>query len=84
MEENIPVVDIKNVTFSYRGDPVLLDINMVVHKKDFIAMIGPNGGGKTTLLKLILGLLKPSNGTINVNGKTSQKGARPGVWGDQP
>ena len=73
MEESMPVVDIKNVTFSYTDDPVLLDVNLTVHKGDFIAMIGPNGGGKTTLLRLILGLLKPTAGTIRVNGKTVQK-----------
>ena len=42
----MPVVDIKNVTFSYTDDPVLLDVNLTVHKGDFIAMIGPNGGGR--------------------------------------
>ena len=73
MEENIPVVDIKNVSFSYTDVPVLLDVNLKVQKGDFIAMIGPNGGGKTTLLKMILGLLKPTVGTIYVNGKSAQK-----------
>jgi zinc transport system ATP-binding protein len=73
MEQNIPVVDIKNVSFSYRDTPVLLDVNLKVHQGDFIAMIGPNGGGKTTLLKMILGLLKPTAGTIRVNGKIAQK-----------
>jgi zinc transport system ATP-binding protein len=74
MEEPPPIIDIKNMTFSYAGGaPVLLDINLSVHKGDFMAMIGPNGGGKTTLLKLILGLLKPTAGTIRVNGKIAQK-----------
>jgi zinc transport system ATP-binding protein len=73
MEKEIPVVDIKNVSFSYRDTPVLLDVNLKVYQGDFIAMIGPNGGGKTTLLKMILGLLKPTTGTIRVNGNTAQK-----------
>jgi len=73
MAKNIPVVDIKNVSFSYRGAPVLLDVNLKVRKGDFIAMIGPNGGGETTLLRLILGLLKPTAGTIRINGKTARK-----------
>ena len=58
-----------NVTFSYNGQPVLENVNLLIRKGDFTAMIGPNGGGKTTLLKLMLGLLKPDNGKIEVLGK---------------
>ena len=54
-----PIVEINNVSFAYNGESVLQDVSLDIRKEDFIAMIGPNGGGKTTLLKLILGLLKP-------------------------
>ena len=67
------IVDIKDLSFSYNGDPVLRDVNFSVHQRDFIAIIGPNGGGKTTLLKLILGLLKPDTGKILVDGQTPPK-----------
>jgi zinc transport system ATP-binding protein len=70
---NIPIVEIKNVSFTYNGQPVLQDVNLDIRQGDFIAMIGPNGGGKTTLLKLILGLLKPNTGTIRVLGKATRK-----------
>lgn len=63
-----PVVDITDLWFSYKGQQVLQDIQLTVKKGDFVTIIGPNGGGKTTLVKLILGLLKPSKGTVRVNG----------------
>ncbi len=64
-----PLVKITNLSFSYSGKPVLEDVNLEVQQGDFIAFIGPNGGGKTTLIKLILGLLKPSCGEIKIGGK---------------
>jgi zinc transport system ATP-binding protein len=67
------IVEIKNVFFAYNGQTVLEGINLDIRQGDFIAMIGPNGGGKTTLLKLILGLLKPGKGSIRVLGDTTEK-----------
>jgi len=61
-------IDIRNVWFSYNGQPVLEDVCLRVTDADFLAIIGPNGGGKTTLLKLILGLLRPTAGGIAVFG----------------
>jgi len=63
-----PVIDIQNVSFAYNGENVLKDINLMISRGDFVAMIGPNGGGKTTLLKLLLGLMEPQKGTIQVLG----------------
>ncbi len=57
-------IKIKNLNFSYEKELVLQDINLEFNSCDFLAIIGPNGGGKSTLLKLILGLLKPINGNI--------------------
>ncbi len=68
-----PIVEIDHVTFSYNGEPVLHDVSMVIRHGDFIAMIGPNGGGKTTLLKLTLGLLTPMQGEIRINGLPPHK-----------
>ena len=67
------IVEIRDVSFAYNGRAVLQDINLDIRPKDFIAMIGPNGGGKTTVLKLILGLLKPAKGSIRVLGDTTEK-----------
>ncbi len=70
------MIDLKNIYFSYNGETVLENISLKIVENDFMAIIGPNGGGKTTLLKLILGLVKPSKGSISVMGKTPEKGRR--------
>ena len=56
------LIEIKNVNAAYDTKPVLKDVSFSVWKDDFLGIIGPNGGGKTTLLKIILGLLKPVSG----------------------
>ncbi|MDE6877876.1 MAG: metal ABC transporter ATP-binding protein, partial [Odoribacter sp.] len=58
------ILELKHVSAGYDGSPVLEDVSLQVHEKDFIGVIGPNGGGKTTLLKIILGLLKPEKGEV--------------------
>ncbi|MFT7823670.1 MAG: ABC transporter ATP-binding protein [Sulfurimonas sp.] len=67
------VIDISNVSFAYEKELILEDINLTVQKDDFLAIIGPNGGGKSTLLKLILGIHKPKKGTIKVLGNEPTK-----------
>jgi zinc transport system ATP-binding protein len=67
---SVPVVEIRDLWFSFNGVPVIKEADLSVRQKDFLALLGPNGGGKTTLLKLILGLLKPDQGTVRVFGKT--------------
>lgn len=69
-----PVIEINGVWAGYNGFPVLKDITLQVKETDFIGLIGPNGGGKTTLLKVILGLLKPTRGSVNIMGKTVEDG----------
>ena len=58
------LVKISNLSVGYEKIPVLWDVNLEIYEKDFLGVIGPNGGGKTTLLKAILGLLKPMKGKI--------------------
>ncbi|HCO67020.1 MAG TPA: zinc ABC transporter ATP-binding protein [Dysgonomonas sp.] len=59
------LLEIRNITVGYDPQkPVLQDINLNVYNNDFLGIIGPNGGGKTTLLKTILGLIKPGKGEI--------------------
>ncbi len=61
------LIDVNNVSFSYAKEPVLSHISLAIRKGDFLAFIGPNGGGKSTLMKLMLGLLQPSDGHITCN-----------------
>ena len=63
------IVEVTNVSFSYNGNQVLHDVNLSIHRGDYIGLVGGNGSGKTTLIKIILGLLKPSTGTIRLFGK---------------
>ena len=63
------MITLKNVTFKYKNEIILDNINLEINENDYIAIIGPNGGGKTTLIKLILGLLKPTSGEIILNTK---------------
>ena len=63
------IIRIRNLNFSYDKQVVLDDINLDYSSDEFLAIIGPNGGGKSTLLKLILGLLKPQSGEIKLFGK---------------
>jgi len=65
---NQDVIKIQNVSFSYPGNQVIQDVSLTIHQGDYLGLIGPNGGGKSTLLKLILGLLKPDSGTIQITG----------------
>ncbi len=58
------IISLLNISAAYDGKTVLNDINLEVYKNDFLGVIGPNGGGKTTLIKIILGLLKPTLGKV--------------------
>lgn len=62
------VIDLKDIWVNYDGVRVLESVTLKVKDKDFLAIIGPNGGGKSTLLKVILGLIKPDRGTVKLLG----------------
>ena len=68
-ELTTPAVEMKGVWFTYERMVILEDISFALKQGDFLGMIGPNGGGKTTLLKLLLGILKPNRGLIRVLGE---------------
>jgi len=59
------LVEIRNLSAGYGQNIVLRDVNLSIQQFDFVGVIGPNGGGKTTLLKALLGLLSPMSGEIN-------------------
>ncbi len=67
---NEKIIIFRNVSAGYNGKDVIEDVNFEIEKNDFLGIIGPNGGGKTTLLKLIAGVLKPTKGEVLVFGKT--------------
>ena len=62
----LPIIELRDISLCYdsRERPVLEDINLGIHRGDFVAITGPNGGGKTSLLRIILRLLKPSSGQV--------------------
>ena len=60
------LLEIKNLSAGYDGNVVLDQVSLDVFAEDFIGIIGPNGGGKTTLIKTLLGLVKPISGTLNL------------------
>jgi zinc transport system ATP-binding protein len=60
----VSLIEVKNLSFSYDRDLILKDITFTIEEGDFFAITGPNGGGKSTLIKSILGLLKPKRGEV--------------------
>src|SRR5579872_5339840 len=62
-------IEIEDLFFSYEGVNVLQRVHLYIQKGEFVGIMGPNGGGKTTLLKLLMGFLRPTAGTIQVQGK---------------
>ncbi len=68
-----PVIQLRDVAFSYGGEPVLENVSFSVDPFEAVCVVGPNGGGKTTLVRLILGLLSPSRGEIRVFGQSPRR-----------
>lgn len=61
-------IDIRNVSVSLKGREILKNISISVEEGNFMGIVGPNGGGKTTLIKLVLGLVMPTSGSVSVFG----------------
>lgn len=72
MEKNQKIISLKDVSVHINGNCILDHVNLNVNQYDFLAIIGPNGGGKTTLLKAILGLILPNSGEISILGVSSK------------
>ncbi|MBI4836272.1 MAG: metal ABC transporter ATP-binding protein [Candidatus Abawacabacteria bacterium] len=58
------LADIKNITVHLNQKKIIEDVSFSIHKGQIIGLVGPNGGGKSTILKVLLGLLKPSSGKV--------------------
>ncbi len=70
-------VDLRDVSFSYAGGaPVLAGVSLAVERGEFLAVAGPNGGGKTTLLRVLLGLEQPASGTVSLFGEPPARALR--------
>jgi ABC-type Mn/Zn transport systems, ATPase component len=78
LEENseAPVISLRNVWAGYDLDTVLEDVSFDLYPRDYVGLIGPNGGGKTTLIKVILGLVPPRSGSVSVMGASAQEGRK--------
>lgn len=68
-----PLIELDGVSFKYDREPVVEDVNLTIHKGQFLGLVGPNGSGKSTLIKLMLGLEKPNRGQIRLFGKQVKK-----------
>lgn len=68
-----PIFDVKNLNFNVKGQKILSNVSFEIFDSQYIGIIGPNGGGKTTLIRLLLGLEKATSGTIKVYGKDISK-----------
>jgi zinc transport system ATP-binding protein len=80
-----PAVELDSVRFAYgRGGPVLRDVNLRIGEGEFVAIAGPNGGGKTTLLRLVLGLERPDAGVVRLYGEPAERFSRRAVLGYLP
>ena len=71
------LIEIEHLSAGYDDKQVLNDINLTVYQDDYLGIIGPNGGGKTTLMRLILRLMKPSEGKIRYFKKMKDKNGNP-------
>jgi zinc transport system ATP-binding protein len=70
----MPVIEVRDVTFGYGKEVVLDHVSLAIQPRDFLAIIGPNGGGKTTLIKVILGLLRPWTGDVIIRTPRNHRG----------
>lgn len=71
-----PIIELSGVSFAYGPVPVLQNVDLAVAPYEFLGIVGPNAGGKSTLLKLILGLLEPTAGRVRVLGRSPQAASR--------
>jgi zinc transport system ATP-binding protein len=80
-----PAVELDSVSFAYaRGAPVLRDVDLLIGQSEFVAVAGPNGGGKTTLLRLVLGLERPASGSVRLYGEPAERFSRRETLGYLP
>lgn len=77
-------ISVQNLNFAYGAHPVLTQISLDIGSGEYVGVIGPNGGGKTTFLRLVLGLLPPNSGSISIFGETPKHARKLGRIGYVP
>lgn len=70
------IIQVRNLWVNYEQDSVLQGINLSVYHQDYIGIIGPNGGGKSTFFKVLLGLISPQKGEVKILGKSVKQGRK--------
>jgi zinc transport system ATP-binding protein len=83
MQQSAPLLSLSGIKAGYEGVLALESVHLEIRDGDFIGMIGPNGGGKSTLLRIILGLIKPYAGSISYRGSNNPKSIRIGYLPQQ-
>jgi len=73
MSQEVPAIEVKNLTVSYGPVPALLDVSLAINPGQLVGIIGPNGSGKSTLLKSLLGFVKPDFGEVRLFGEDAEK-----------
>jgi zinc/manganese transport system ATP-binding protein/zinc transport system ATP-binding protein len=74
-----PIVELRDVTFSYGGAPILEDVSLHLHRGQFAALVGPSGAGKTSVLRLVMGTLRPTRGRVAVGEAAAPGRPRPQI-----
>ncbi len=75
-DTRLPDIRMEDVTYTYDFEPILKSVSFEIWPREVVSVIGPNGGGKSTLLRLMLGLLRPTRGKVEVLGESPEKNRR--------
>ena len=70
------MIELKDITMAYQDTIIFENLNLKINQGEFVGLVGPSGIGKSTILRLIAGLNKPTQGTVTINGKTRNQAAK--------
>ncbi len=84
MSEQLQAIECRGVRFAYQATPVLRDVTFAVPPGQFVGLVGPNGCGKSTMMRILLGLLEPTEGAVHIHGRPPVAAVREGDIGYVP